>query len=50
MTRTKKLDIWIVISFVLLLSLVLFTVYPVGNLLTIAFRDTDGHFTLKYFK
>lgn len=50
MIRKNKLDIWVVISMLLLLSLLLFTVYPVGNLLTIAFRDPDGHFTLQYFK
>lgn len=50
MNKKKRFDIWVVISVLLLASLILFTVYPVGNLLTIAFKDSDGSFTLKYFQ
>lgn len=50
MSGRKKIDIWVVVSVVLLLTLLLFTVFPVGNLLVLAFKTPDGKFTLDYFK
>ncbi len=49
MNKSKKFDLWKGITILLFLVLIVFTVYPLGNLLTIAFKDEEGHFTLQFF-
>ena len=49
MTRKKiRLDMWFVITLVLLLLYGVFLLYPMGNLFKMAFSD-GTHFTLKHF-
>ena len=50
MTKSKKADFWLVVGLVMLAVLLVFTVYPMARLLTIAFKAKDGSFTLDYFK
>ena len=49
MTRKKmRMDVWFVITIVLLLLYILFLIYPLGNLFKMAFHNGE-HFTLDYF-
>ncbi len=49
MKTNKKRDVWLLISILILVSYLLFLVYPLLNLLRSAFVGTDGGFTLEYF-
>ena len=50
MKKTKKLDMWTVLSFVILLCYAVFLLYPMLNLLRQSVVTTDGAFTLEYFQ
>ena len=50
MKKTKKLDMWTVLSFVILLCYAVFLLYPMLNLLRQSVVTIDGAFTLEYFQ
>ena len=50
MKKTKKLDMWTVLSFVILLCYAVFLLYPMLNLLRQSVVTTDGAFTMEYFQ
>ena len=47
MKKTKKLDMWTVLSFVILLCYAVFLLYPMLNLLRQSVVTTNGAFTME---
>lgn len=51
MGKTKKLDLWVVVSLVILAMYLLFMLYPVLKITSQSVLDGEGgHFTLRYFQ
>lgn len=49
MKKTKKIDLWVVVSLTILVSYLLFLIYPMFTLLRQSVLDKTGNFTLDYF-
>lgn len=50
MKKTKKLDLWVIVSLAILCCYLLFLIYPMFNLLRQSVFDSTGAFTLEYFE
>lgn len=50
MKKTKKMDMWVVVSIAILCAYLLFLIYPMFNLLRQSVLTKGGEFTMEYFQ
>ncbi len=50
MKKTKKPDLWVVVSIAILCAYLIFLMYPMLNLLQQSLYNKDGAFTMEYFQ
>ncbi len=50
MKKTKKMDMWVMVSIAILCAYLLFLIYPMFNLLRQSVLTKGGEFTLEYFQ
>lgn len=50
MKKTKKMDMWVMVSLAILIAYLIFLIYPMFNLLRQSVLTKDGAFTMEYFQ